>query len=125
MLRKKKYILVCTDFVTKWVEAKSLYQATEKLVVEFIYEDIFTCFGVPREIVTDQGSQFTSKMMKELTNKYGIKHCKSSPYHPQANGQVNNTTVEYARWKLVIIIGSGFVTLILSTKGGLESSNKI
>jgi IS30 family transposase len=91
MSRKKNYILVCTYFVTKWVEAKSLYQATEKSVVEFIYEDIFTHFGVPREIVTDQGAQFTSKLMKELIDKYGIKHCKSSPYHPQDNGQVEST----------------------------------
>jgi transposase InsO family protein len=63
----------------------------DKSVVEFIYEYIFTHFGVPREIVTDQGTQFTSKLMKELTEKYGIKHCKSSPYHPQANGQVEST----------------------------------
>jgi transposase InsO family protein len=91
MSRKKNYILVCTDYVTKWVEAKSLFRATEKSVVEFIYEDIFTRFGVPHEIVTDQGTQFTSKLMKELMEKYGIKHCKSSPYHPQANGQVEST----------------------------------
>jgi transposase InsO family protein len=82
MSHRKNYILVCTDYVTKWVEAKSLFRATENSVVEFIYEDIFTCFGVPHEIVTDQGTQFTSKLMKELTEKYGIKHCKSSPYHP-------------------------------------------
>ena len=63
----------------------------EKSVVEFIYEEIFTRFGVPREIVTDNGTQFTSKLMKELTKKYGINHCKSSPYHPQANGQVEST----------------------------------
>jgi hypothetical protein len=88
MSHRKNYILVCMDYVTKWVEEKSLFRATEKSVVEFIYEDIFTHFGVPREIVTDQGTQFTSKLMKELTEKYGIKHCKSSPYHPQANGQV-------------------------------------
>ena len=62
--RKKKYILVCTDYVTKWVEAKALFIAIEKLVVEFIYEEIFTRFGVPREIVIDQGTQFTSKLMK-------------------------------------------------------------
>jgi hypothetical protein len=48
MSRKKKYILVCTDFLTKWVEAKSLYQATEKSVIEFMYEEIFTHFGVPQ-----------------------------------------------------------------------------
>jgi hypothetical protein len=86
MSRRKNYILVCTDYVTKWVEEKSLFRATEKYVIEFIYEDIFTCFGVPCEIITDQGTQFTSKLMKELTEKYGIKHCKYSPYHSQANG---------------------------------------
>ena len=88
MSHKKKYILVCTDYVTKWVEVKSLFRATEKSVVEFIYEEIFTRFGVPREIITDQGSQLTSESMKEITMKYSIGNCKSSPYHPQANGQV-------------------------------------
>ena len=61
--KQKKYILVCIDYVTKWVEAKALLSATENSVVSFLYEDIFTRFGVPREIVTDQGSQFTSNMM--------------------------------------------------------------
>jgi transposase InsO family protein len=91
MSRRKNYILVCTDYVTKWVEAKSLFRATEKSVVEFIYEDIFTHFSAPHEIVTDQGTQFTSKLMRELTEKYGIKHRKYSPYHPQDNGQVEST----------------------------------
>ena len=72
MSRKNKYILVCTDYVTKWVESKSLFRATNKSIVEFIYEEIFTLFGVPREIVTDQGTQFTSKSMQELTTNYGI-----------------------------------------------------
>jgi hypothetical protein len=86
MSRKKKYILVCTDYVTKCVEEKSLFRAIEKYVVEFIYEEILTRFIVPHEIVTDQGTQFTSKPMREIMEKCGIKHCKSSPYHPQANG---------------------------------------
>ena len=82
MSHKKNYILVSTDYVTKWVEEKSLFRATKKFVVEFVYECIFTLFGVPREIVTDQGTQFTSKLMREVTEKYGIKHCKYSPYQP-------------------------------------------
>ena len=59
----KRYILVCTDYVTKWVEAKALVRATEKTVVNFLFAEIFVQFGVPREIVTDQGAQFNSKLM--------------------------------------------------------------
>jgi transposase InsO family protein len=91
MSHRKKYILVCTDYVTKWVEAKALYSANEQSVVDFLFEEIFTRFGVPREIVTDQGTQFTSNLVKALTEQYKIKHRKSSPYHPQANGQVEST----------------------------------
>ena len=41
--------------------------------------------------MTDNGAQFVSKYMKELTEYFGIKHCNSSPHHPQANGQVEST----------------------------------
>jgi len=51
--KQKKYILICIDYITKWVEAKELPFSNEKYVVNFIFEDIFTRFGVPREIVTD------------------------------------------------------------------------
>ena len=74
--------------MTKWVGAKALLRVTEKLVIEFIYEEIFTRFWIPCEIVTDNGAQFVSKSMKALTEQYGVKQYKSSPYHPQANGQV-------------------------------------
>jgi len=89
--RQKKYILVCTDYVTKWVEAKPLLSATEASVVNFLFEDIFTRFGVPREIVTDQGAQFTSRLVEQMMERYKIRHRKSTPYHPQANGQVEST----------------------------------
>jgi hypothetical protein len=86
--KKKKYILVCTDYVTKWVEAKALPTASKQSMVDFLFNDIFTRFGVPREIVTDQGTQFTSNLVKAVTEQYQIKHMKSTPYHPQENGQV-------------------------------------
>ena len=89
--KKKRYILVCTDYVTKWVEAKALYQANEQSIIDFLFEEIFTHFGVPREIMTDQGTQFMSNMVKTIIQKYHIRHKVSTPYHPQANGQVEST----------------------------------
>ena len=50
----KRYILVCTDYVTKWVEAKELPRATEQTIVNFLFEEKFIRFGVSREIVTNQ-----------------------------------------------------------------------
>ena len=44
----KSYILVCIDYVTKWIEAKALPRATEQAVEDFLYEDIFTHFVIPR-----------------------------------------------------------------------------
>jgi hypothetical protein len=79
MLRKKRYILVCIDYVTKWVEAKTLLKSNEQSVAYFLYEDIFTQFGVPREIVIDQGTQFTSNLIQYITQQYQIKHKTSSP----------------------------------------------
>ena len=81
-----RYILVCTDYVTKWVEAKALARATEQSVVNLFFEYIFTRFRVPRGIVTDQGAQFTSKLVRIIVEECKIKYRKSSPYHPQANG---------------------------------------
>ena len=83
--------MVRTNYVIKWAEAKELLFSNEKFVVSFLFEDIFTHFGVLREIVTDQGSQFTSKMVERLVEGYKIKHKKSTPYHPQENGQVEST----------------------------------
>jgi transposase InsO family protein len=54
----------------------------------FLFNQIIARFDVPREIVTDHGSHFHNQMMTELTSKLGLRHEHSSPYYPQANGQV-------------------------------------
>jgi hypothetical protein len=77
------YILVCTHCFTKWMEAKALPEATEHTVVEFLHEEIFARFGIPREIVTEGGTQFTSWIVRDLMNNYKIKHKVITPYHPQ------------------------------------------
>ena len=73
------------------MEAKALPRAIKQTVANFLFEEIFFRFGVPREIVTNQGAKFTSKLVQEIADKYKIKHRKSNSYHPQANGQVEST----------------------------------
>jgi len=85
--RQKRYIIVCTNYLTKWAETKDWKETTENKVVEFIRENIFYKFGFPREIVTDQGAQFTSSLIKYLMKQHHIKHQTSIAYHPQENGQ--------------------------------------
>jgi hypothetical protein len=77
--------------MTKWVEAKELHRATEEAVIDFLFEDIFIRFGVPRELVTDGGPPFTSHGFKATLQKYHIQHRMTIAYHPQANGQMEST----------------------------------
>jgi len=88
---QKVYIVVRTDYMTKWVEAEALHRATEEEVIDFLFEDIFIRFGVPRELVTDGGPPFTSHGFKSTLKKYHIQHRMTTAYHPQANGQVEST----------------------------------
>jgi hypothetical protein len=83
---QKFYILVYTDYMTKWVEAKTLIKASEEVVLAFSFEDIFVRFGVPRELVTDGGPPFTSHKFEALNSKYHVLHRTTSLYHPQGNG---------------------------------------
>lgn len=72
---------------------------------EFLYGAIFTRFGVPRELVTNQGDQFTSNLISTLMNEYIIRHGKSSPYDPHANGKVeiSNREIEAILTKIVTL----------------------
>jgi hypothetical protein len=85
------YIIVAVDYFTKWVEAMPTYNNTGKTATLFIFNHIITRFGVPQAIVTDHGTHFRNYMMSELTAKLGLRHENSTPYYPQANGQVEAT----------------------------------
>src|SRR5947199_4127707 len=83
-----KYILVVTDYLTKWPEAKAMKEATAENVVEFIYKGIICTHGCPKVILSDRGTHFRNKLVDGLCEKFEIKHKLSSPYHPQTNGLV-------------------------------------
>ena len=54
----------------------------------FMFNQIITLFGIPKEVVSDHGMYFHNKMTIELASKLRYKKMHSSSYYPQANGQV-------------------------------------
>ena len=52
---QKAYILVCTDYMTKWVEVVALAKANDQVVIDFLYGEIFARFGIPKEVIIDGG----------------------------------------------------------------------
>ena len=82
-----QFILVAVD----WVEAMPTKTNDNKVVVKFLKENIFSRFGNPRVIISDNGSHFCNRVFEALMRKYSINHKLSTPYHPQTNGQVEVT----------------------------------
>ena len=89
---RHNYILVATKHITKWAKAKTIKIHNAKIIAKFPYQNIITEFGCPKEIVSDRGTHFLYSTIENLTTKYSIKHKKSIPYHPRANGQTKKTT---------------------------------
>ena len=81
------YILLAVDYVSKWVEAAATLNNDARTVLKFLQKQIFTRFGTPRAIVSDEGSHFCNKLFDNLLAKYGVRHRTALPYHPQSNGQ--------------------------------------
>ncbi|XP_024965836.1 uncharacterized protein K02A2.6-like [Cynara cardunculus var. scolymus] len=79
------YILVDVD-VSKWVEAMACHSNDAKTVAKFLQKHIFSRFGTPRALISDEGTHFINNMLKEVLDKYDIKHRVATAYHPQNNG---------------------------------------
>ena len=88
---QKQFLVVAVDYHTKWVEAKALARIRETEMIQFFMEFIVFRFGVPRIVVTDNGTQFTGKDFETTLTQLEIKHIKSSVAYPQANGPVEIT----------------------------------
>ena len=83
----KKYLLVGTDYFTKWVEAEPLANIKDVDAKKFVWKNIVTRFGVPHALVSDNGLQFDSKMFRKYYGELGITNRYSTPAYPQGNGQ--------------------------------------
>ena len=81
------WILVATEYFTKWAEAMSLRKATREVVANFIKENIIVRFGVPHRIIRDNGTPFINSVVRKMLEFYQVKHHRSLPYYRQGNRQ--------------------------------------
>ncbi|KAL4378792.1 hypothetical protein GQ457_02G028570 [Hibiscus cannabinus] len=97
------YILLAVNYVSKWVEAIATTHNDAKTVQRFIKKNIFTRFGTPRVIISDEGRHFDNQSIAAALRKLGINHKLSTTYHPQTNEQaeVSNREIKSILEKVV------------------------
>jgi transposase InsO family protein len=88
-----QFLYVAIDNFTKWPEAIPMVKINKQSTVKFI-KSIICRFGVPNQIITDNGSQFTSGAFQGYCEDLGIQICYASPAHPESNGQVERANAE-------------------------------
>lgn len=99
-----RFMLVITDYATKYPEVFPL-KAVKARNVEFGLVQFFSRVGFPQDILTDQGTNFMSKLLKDVYQLLGIKGLRTTPYHPQTDGLTERFNQGKSR-KFVNEIGS-------------------
>eukprot|EP00063_Salmo_salar_P015300 XP_013990135.1 PREDICTED: uncharacterized protein LOC106566551 [Salmo salar] len=101
-----QYILVICDYATRFPEAFPHRSITTPKIISALVQ-LFSRVGIPDEILTDQGTNFTSRLMVQLHRQLGIKGLRTTPYHPQTDGLVErfNQTLKNMLRKFVADTG--------------------
>jgi hypothetical protein len=86
--RNNRYIIVMTEYLTKWPEAKPIPNKNAETIASHFHEEIICRHGCPKELLSDQGTEFCNQIVNALCQLHGIRHTLSSAYHPQTNGLV-------------------------------------
>ena len=95
-----KHVLVMTDAFSKWTEVVALPDQTAETTCRALMDRIILYHGPPKIIVTDRGSNFTSRLFNSLCKELKTKHKTTTAYHPQSNGMTerfNKMVVEMVR----------------------------
>ncbi|RDX71668.1 hypothetical protein CR513_48942, partial [Mucuna pruriens] len=85
--RQIKFLIMAIDYFTKWVEEEPVATISAERVKHFLWKKIICRFGLPAEIVSDNGTQFASRTMVKCCKELGIKQIFTSVEHPQSNRQ--------------------------------------
>ena len=94
-----RYLLVLQDYFTKWAEAIPMPDQTAERIVRVLIE-VFSHFGIPEILHSDQGRNFESTILKKTCSAFGIVKSRTTSYHPQGDGMVerfNRTLLQLLR----------------------------
>ncbi|GKV45314.1 hypothetical protein SLEP1_g52419 [Rubroshorea leprosula] len=89
-VRGVTHLIVGVDYFTKWVEARALSSLTSKKVEDFVFSSIICRYGIPNQIVADNGTQFNCSSVRDFCSSYGNKLQFTSVYHPESNDMVES-----------------------------------
>ncbi|CAF4100345.1 unnamed protein product [Rotaria sordida] len=82
------YVLCITDYFTRWVTAVALPDCSAQTTAQALFKEYICRYGVPKSVLSDQGTQFKNQLMEAMAKLIGYNHIFSSVYHPQTNGMV-------------------------------------
>lgn len=86
----KTFCLTVIDRATRWPEAYPLSDISAQTIAKKLFSEWISRFGCPEKITSDQGRQFESQLFSQLAQLLGAKKFRTSPYHPQSNGLIEN-----------------------------------
>lgn len=91
-----RMFLIVVDAYSKWPEVMEVSTTTTKATIRQLSK-LFAQFGNPEVLVSDNGSQFTSREFAEFCQVNGVEHVRLPPYHPQSNGQPESSVDTFKR----------------------------
>lgn len=83
---QNKWIIVATDYLTRYAETKAVPRGTAAEVASFFVHNIVLRHGAPAVLITDRGAAFTAELLQQVVTLTHTDHRRTTAYHPQTNG---------------------------------------